>query len=712
MANRDDIIKYLIKKRMEEEEAQQSNNKPFFQQVQNLSTRGRQTGNTLNDIGENISKYSTNSKVNNLGNNLSKIGNNISNNSDISKNIFDKFFSNTTSGIGTTAAGSAAGSVAAGSAAAGSAAGGSAAAGSAAGGSTAGAAAGGPIGLIAALAIAALQGTNRNRAKKQGQSLLNATNANSEMNAIDNVLETNKRASEMQNNTLQDLNNQMQGTITGGAAGYNPINDYQEYLRQNGYSDDVINGVSQGLNGGSKEIADWISQYNSGSGKNNPINIPKTQAEIELAKQGKFNVPFADRNIGLITAGNIDLNNRPIVKNQDGSISTVRSINFQPTKGDYIGRQVLIPTISEDGKILSNEEAIQNFYNTGKHLGVFDTVENSNLYAQKLHDNQEKMYSDKEIKNSLLEKFANGISDFVSGYEENKNNPLSSQNLLPNDKKSKMARTGEAVGTIARLLNKPAIQGLVAGGVTGAISKDPWAAVSNGYKFARNRDINDLYTNALKERGIDVSPGTFGNLSSNDFYDLYNAGYKDLANQILYQRALTDRLYKEGLLEQKDKNFDYNVFKDNRDYDYKVFNDNRNYNLDEKKMLNDALYKNGILDDKAAARKLARDKFNYEQGYNKQKLALDNKRIDAYNSRTKSSSSKKRIEQLKDNSDFRDDLAVVMRVFNSQNEADLGKIREDFIRQYGIDPLEAIKYSYKYENSEDDILRYFDEEEE
>ncbi len=610
MANRDDIIKYLIKKRMEEE-AQQSNNKPFFQQVQNLSERGIQTGNTLNDIGENINKYSTNSKVNNFGNNLSKLGNNISNNSDISKNIFDKFFNNITSGIGTTAAGSTA---------------------SSAGGSTAGAAAGGPIGLVPALAFAALQGTNRNRAKKQGQSLLNATNANSEMNAIDNVLETNKRASEMQNNTLQDLNNQMQGTITGGAAGYNPINDYQEYLRQNGYSDDVINGVSQGLNGGSKEIADWISQYNSGSGKNNPINIPKTQEEIELAKQGKFNIPsFNDKNF----INNSEINNR----NTDVNV-------------------------------------------------------------------------DNATKDSILSKFANGISDFVSGYEENKNNPLSSQNLLPNDKKSKMARTGEAVGTIARLLNKPAIQGLVAGGVTGAISKDPWAAVSNGYKFARNRDINDLYTNALKERGIDVRPGTFGNLSSNDFYALYNAGYKDLANQILYQRALTDRLYKEGLLEQKDKNFDYNVFKDNRDYDYKVFNDNRNYNLDEKKMLNDALYKNGILDDKAAARKLARDKFNYEQGYNKQKLALDNKRIDAYNSRTKSSSSKKRIEQLKDNSDFRDDLAVVMRVFNSQNEADLGKIREDFIRQYGIDPLEAIKYSYKYENSEDDILRYFDEEEE
>lgn len=51
----------------------------------------------------------------------------------------------------------------------------------------------------------------------------------------------------------------------------------------------IQNGVPQGLNFGLSEISDFQNQYNSGAGRNNPINIPKTTAEIELARQGKFN---------------------------------------------------------------------------------------------------------------------------------------------------------------------------------------------------------------------------------------------------------------------------------------------------------------------------------------------------------------------------------------------------------------------------------------
>ena len=370
----------------------------------------------------------------------------------------------TTAGTAGAAGGAAAGGAAAGS---GAAAGGAAAGGSAAGG----AAAAGPIGALIALGIMAATGANRKRAKKGGEALLQSTNQMSEQGneeADQRLALTQQNAAALQEQAQNALQN---GIMTGGAAPIkerSPIEEYQDYLRGAGYSDDIINGVPQGLNGGNKEIADWISQYNAGAGKNSPINIPQTDEEIAAAKAGTFN-------------------------------------NLQT------------------GNIAQTEQ----------------------------------------IKRGLFDKFVSGIGDLTRGYEENRNNAFAPTNLQ--DKtfttdsgqtidKGGMARIGEAMGTIGRMVNKPAVQALVADGLSTALTGNPLYSLGQAYKFGSNRAMGEVYKDVLNQYGVNVPElGMFGNISSNDMKNIGNMAETNawhestFKNSSSYSWSKIDSIIQNGL---------------------------------------------------------------------------------------------------------------------------------------------------------------------
>jgi hypothetical protein len=81
---------------------------------------------------------------------------------------------------------------------------------------------------------------------------------------------------------------------------------------------------------------------------------------------------------GLVAPGNIDVSKLPAVRNPDGTVSTVRSMSV-----NINGKEVLIPTVI-NGRVVSDEEAIQSYLKTGRHLGMFSSPEAATAYGKSL----------------------------------------------------------------------------------------------------------------------------------------------------------------------------------------------------------------------------------------------------------------------------------------------------------------------------------------
>lgn len=85
--------------------------------------------------------------------------------------------------------------------------------------------------------------------------------------------------------------------------------------------------------------------------------------------------------------GTIDLSKWKVRhRNPDGSISTIRSMSFSDDKG----YEILIPTFTPSGRSLSESQAINQYYATGKHLGKFRTPQEATSYAEWLHNEEAK----------------------------------------------------------------------------------------------------------------------------------------------------------------------------------------------------------------------------------------------------------------------------------------------------------------------------------
>ena len=223
------------------------------------------------------------------------------------------------------------------------------------------------------------------------------TNNNINNNTIWNAInkKENKVSSE---NPMLYSNNNMQIV---------PVEKQKEERNKSIWQDvsDLANLVVLGTSSGSKQTLNYIESANEkifSKYKNikeqqflNSNNV--SEEEKAIVKNEQFKTIMKSKpDYG---KGNINLNNRKRAINEDGSISTVRSMSFE----DENGKEVLIPTVI-NGKVVSDEEAIQHYYNTGEYLGKFNTVEEADKYAEELHNKQDFLYNKEKVETNLVKK--------------------------------------------------------------------------------------------------------------------------------------------------------------------------------------------------------------------------------------------------------------------------------------------------------------------
>lgn len=426
-----------------------------------------------------------------------------------------------------------------------------------------------------------------------------AQGAQNNLAQLDNEAQTQLDPTGSMNEDIQEAQNQ--GDIGQYSVGYNP----NEFNARDRFKWDMMNNLPGAPSGA---VANTNQGYIG--------ELPKLGAETPTQGLGQYG------------AGNIDLYSRPKVANEDGSISTVRSMSFNDGNNE-----VLIPTVSDDGKILSPEEAIANYDKTGKFLGKFGTVDEANAYADQLHNEQDAYYNgatggasgveedkpgivskimdavtgmknkkgvegelpklqkktpvwdentlnamdkakglgldqsavdgvaqglnggnkdvagivdefgirkpsteeeialaregkfntptvpevteevteEPSLKDRIKNKFVSGVKDLKAGFDDNVSTSLAEGDLLNNIvgeegvptsggdavKKGIMNRVGELAGTTVRTLGKPAVQGLIATGISRAQGNDWGKSIETGLDYAQKRQVADHYYKAL-----------------------------------------------------------------------------------------------------------------------------------------------------------------------------------------------------------------------
>lgn len=333
--------------------------------------------------------------------------------------------------------------------------------------------------------------------------------------------------------------------------------------------DNVVNGIGKGLNNGVPEIRDWINQYNSGVGRNNPLGIEQPavlQGGVAEKSEPKLNLMNALRDMSAGFKENIS---QPI------SVSNFeKRVNPQEFKAGINPEDYRTQLTAEEQKnfdiwandmrkkgAISADDKFQDYDMQGYWKNeVLNNTDLANGSAQNHFTDKYKMPNHATFSNESM--YATGENAKYAGkWDGDKFIAPRNENI--------MTKIGEGMGTVARIVDNPLVKALLVGGAVSATGGSPADALGYGVKtgaIAQQAQMrNELYRQKLKSLGysdadLEKIRGYVGNSEYQTLADgLYKekmAEYRNLMAQNAQNKLLADMDYRAQDLAIKKQNAD------------------------------------------------------------------------------------------------------------------------------------------------------------
>lgn len=116
------------------------------------------------------------------------------------------------------------------------------------------------------------------------------------------------------------------------------------------------------------------------------VDVPTGAVNPVLPDKGKpvYSIPEDPAPEGLAVPGNVNMAARKVFVGEDRKAKILMPITVPVVGGQY----AVVPSVDEDGTVLTKYQAISKYMETKQHLGVFETEEAARDYAGKIQSSQ------------------------------------------------------------------------------------------------------------------------------------------------------------------------------------------------------------------------------------------------------------------------------------------------------------------------------------